>query len=178
MYTGLTSEICKVAWEISLEAVEKAAHKGVINKWAGTLIVLNPHDGEVLFRAQVNPQHPMADMYDEIALAKARVSWETGLPSRQVQLDAPHLYRPGMTKWGGAVVKNGLVVSFSGVQAVFDEATSWTVLNWILALCQYEMVRPGGVMDGESSYIEGQELSAAAQLDAAGAEAEQRMATE
>ena len=172
MYSGLTQEICELAWDIVQPSIAHAADLNVTNKHAGTVVVLDPWSGAILFQGRVNDNHPDREKYDTIALAKAEVSWETGLTSRQVQQDAPHLYRPGMTKWGGSAIENKLVVSFSGVQAVFDEAISWMVLNWILGLCQHEMTRPGGVMASEGSFI----VSDAGLLDAIGAEAEQRMA--
>lgn len=97
MFTGLTREICETAWEICLPSLAQAAKLGVSNKLAGTIVVLDPWTGECLFSGVVDLDHPDKLKYDEIALAKARVSWETGLTSRQVQQDAPHLYRPGMT---------------------------------------------------------------------------------
>lgn len=45
------------------------------------------------------------------------------------------------------------MVAFSGVQAVFDEAIAGTMLRWIVALCQDEMTREGGVMDSDTSFI-------------------------
>lgn len=155
MFTGLTREICETAWECCRPSVVRAAHLGVTNKLAGTIVVLDPWTGEYLFSAVVDLDHPDKSKYDEIALAKARVSWTTGLTSRQVQQDAPHLYLPGMTKWGGSAIENKLVVAFSGVQAVIDEAIAWMMLNWILAICQDEMTKPDGVMASGSSFIGG-----------------------
>jgi hypothetical protein len=188
-YQGLTAEICQEAWEISRAAIGAASRNSTINKHAGTLIVLDPSsaDADVLFRGRVDDNHPKAAKYDELALAKAMVSWGTGLLSRTVQQDAPHLLRPGMTKWGGAVVESGLVVSFSGVQAVYDEATAWMELKWIVAICQNEMTMPGGVMESDDSYIlpdqhmdlvKKPSLSYGAILDIAGSNAEQRMVRE
>ncbi len=153
MYAGLTEEICTAAWDIVLTTVEYAYERGITNKLAGTIVVLDPYTGTVLFKCRVDQNHPDAEKYDEIALAKAQVSWETGLPSRQVQQEAPHLYRPGMTKWGGSVIENKLVVAFSGVQAVFDEAIAASMLAWIIALCRHEMTKEGGVMASDSSFI-------------------------
>jgi hypothetical protein len=45
------------------------------------------------------------------------------------------------------------VVAFSGVQAVYDEAISGTMLRWIVALCQDGMTREGGVMSQDTSFI-------------------------
>lgn len=158
-YTGLTTEICKKAWDIVSVTADAAHEDGVTNKFAGTIVVCGlpgtfpDCDFDVVFMADAAPDHPSREKYAEIAVEKATVSQKTGLPSRKVQQDAPHLYRPGMTKWGGSVIENGLIVAFSGVQAVFDEAIAGTMLRWIVALCQNEMTMPGGVMESESSFI-------------------------
>lgn len=153
MYAGLTYEICAKAWDTVLPSVNNAFDRGITNKEVGTIVVLDPSSGLVLFQRRVYENHPDAKKYDQIALAKARVSQETGLPSRQVQQEAPHLYRPGMTKWSGSVVEHKLVVAFSGVQAVFDEAIAASMLAWIIALCRHEMTKEGGVMASDSSFI-------------------------
>jgi len=154
-FTGINKEICQTAWDLALPSVRRAAQAGVVNKLAGTIVVLHPKTGELYFVSLINLGHPDAAKFTGIAEAKAKVSWETGLPSRVVQQSAPHLYQPGWTKWGGSAVENGLVVAFSGVQAVFDEAISWQVLKWIVALCQHEMTKEQGVMASGSSYIDG-----------------------
>ena len=158
MYQGLTPEICQTAWTITLGSVTNANNLDVANKFAGTIVVCYPrtHASEriaVVFATDIDPSSPNATKYEDIAIAKAKVSWETGLPSRKVQQDAPHLYRLGMTKWGDSVVENGLIVAFSGVQAVFDEAIAGTMLRWIVALCQNEMTREGGVMEADTNFI-------------------------
>lgn len=155
VFVGVSQYICQLAFEASLPAIKAAAEMGLINKYAGTLVVLDPHSGDVLFEQVVNEAHESRDKYTEIALAKARVSWETQLPSRVVQQTAPHLYQAGMTKWGGAVIEYKLVVAFSGVEAVYDEAIAWMVLSWILGICRHEMTKPEGVMAGDSSFIGG-----------------------
>lgn len=161
MYEGLTYEICERAWGIVSASVEAAHSDNVINKNAGTIVVCYPRTltrmsnnrFDLVFRQDIDLAHPNADKFIRIATQKARVSWETGMPSRKVQQDAPHLYEGGMTKWGGSVIENGLVVAFSGVQAIFDEAIAGTMLRWVVALCQDEMTREGGVMDMDTSYI-------------------------
>jgi hypothetical protein len=158
MYEGLTNEICKKAWDIVAVSADAAHEDGVTNKCAGTIVVCFPHTYpgdkfDVIFIENLASDHPDQEKYERIAVEKAKVSWETGLPSRKVQQDAPHLYRPGMTKWGGSVVENGLIVAFSGVQAVFDEAIAGSMLRWIVAICQDEMTREGGVMSLNTSFI-------------------------
>lgn len=160
MFTGLNAEICRDAWVMCNASIVAAAHLGTTNKLAGTIVVLDPWSGEIMFQARVDDRRPLkpeyeevAQKYDAIALSKARVGWQTGLTSRQVQQDAPHLYLSGMTKWGGSAIENKLVVAFSGVQAVFDECIAWNMLKWIIAICQNEMTKPDGIMASESAYI-------------------------
>ena len=158
MYKGLNENLCQLAWELVKPLVIKAAGNSIIKRRAGTIVVCRPGQSpgdqlEVLFMAQVDSNYPDAAEYSEIALAKARVSLRTGLPSRTVQQDAPHLYESGMTKWGGSVIENGLIVAFSGVEAIFDEAIASTMLRWVVTLCQHEMTRPHGVMSKDTSYI-------------------------
>lgn len=155
VFEGVSPYICQLAFEACRPAIQAAAEMGLINKHAGTLIVLNPSTGAVLFEEVIDETHPSANKYSEIAGAKAFVSWETGLPSRVVQQEAPHLYEDGMTKWGGAVIEHKLVVAFSGVEAVFDEAIAWMVLSWILGICRHEMTKPDGVMAADYSFIGG-----------------------
>lgn len=152
--TILTHEICIRAWAITKQAALEAATTGITDKQAGTIIVLNPWDGTILFEERLNEAHPRKTKYDTVARAKAQVSRDTGLSSRDVQQNAPHLYTDSMTKWGGAVIENKLVVAFSGVQAIFDEAIAATMLRWVVALCQYEMTRPEGVMEADGDYID------------------------
>lgn len=153
MFTGISSDICAKAWEVVLASISAAANSGITNKLAGTIVVLDPLNGEVLFTAHVDDDNPKWDLYEQIAIAKARTTWETGLNSHDVQQNAPHLYRPGMTKWGGAVIENKLVVAFSGVQAVHDAAIASTMLRWIISICQDEMTKPDGVMAADYNII-------------------------
>lgn len=161
MYEGLMHDMCQTAWDITSQSVIWAGRNGVTNKVAGSIVVCFPRDGSefdadsIAFKANVVSGHPSEKKYERFALEKARVSWETGLPSRTVQQDAPFLYRPGMVKWGGSVIEHGLVVAFSGVQEVFDVAIAGTMLRWVVALCQDEMLRSGGVMGVDTSFIGG-----------------------
>ena len=59
--------------------------------------------------------------YQDFAQAKARISWRTGLSSREVVMCKPHLLVKGDTILWGSVVFNGVIVAVSGVQPHFDE---------------------------------------------------------
>lgn len=159
-FKGLDKAICEKAWRITLKAVEEAYQNGVTNKYAGSLCVCyartNDHEefaDSIVFDDDIVSGHPNAEFYAGYAFRKAKVSWQTGLPSRVVQQEAPFLYTPGMIKWGGSVVQNGLIVAFSGVQAVHDEAIANTMLGWIVSICRDEMTKPDGVMESESPFV-------------------------
>ena len=142
VFVGLNEDFCAEAWEMILPAIAHGAHLGVLNKHAGCIVVLDPasDDFEVLFTKTINGEEADAK-YVEIAHAKARVTHRTGLPSSLVQTQYPYLYQEGDTKWGGSTIDDGgLVVAFSGVQAVYDEMISEWMVAAIRALCRNDMV--------------------------------------
>lgn len=168
----LTTDMCVKAWRVVLPSILAAASDGVIRRRAGTIVVLDPafafapslrvRDGDsrpVLFMESVDPEHEESPTFDRIAFAKAQLSWRTGRSSRDIQQNAPHLYEVplnrerGDVKWGGSVVREGLVVAFSGVQANFDEWIAGMMADLLLAMCRDEMVKPGGLMENRNSYI-------------------------
>lgn len=173
MYTGLTKDVCERALEVVEPAILAASARGIIKRDHGCLVVLDPkipyepkyktagplfEKDVVIFEHQYEGagseswEHP----YDLIALSKAFISWKTGLPSRQVLMEAPHLYEVDMTKFGGSAVENGLVVAFSGVEEYFDQMISEMMLAAIKGVCLHEMFKPDGVMaDVDIDFIGG-----------------------
>ena len=161
----LTPEMCHKAWYTIEVAVDAAADDGMINKFAGTIVVLDPTSGgnadsSVLFKKTLSRDHENAAKYEEFALAKARLSHRTGRSSRDIQVNAPHLFKEpyshevGDLKWGGSVVREGLIVAFSGVEAVFDEMIAGWMADALIAMCRHEMTRPDGIMASDDSYID------------------------
>ena len=59
--------------------------------------------------------------FKEFAHGKARLSWRTGLSSREVVLTKPHLLLPGDCRLWGSSVFGDVVTGVSGVQPFFDE---------------------------------------------------------
>jgi hypothetical protein len=153
VFVPLDEALCLRAWHVVLPSIRIAAGNGTIQREAGTVVVLEPWGGAVLFSARVDETHPEAELYDEFALAKALLTREANMPSRVVRQEAPHLLKPGHIKWGGAVVRDRLVVAFSGVEEAFDESISWSMLAWIQALCRNDVVRPGGLMDLGGGFV-------------------------
>ncbi len=150
----LTGKMCLKAWEAVEAAVVVAADTGIANKCAGTVVVLDPQTDEPLFAADVDVKHPDAEKYRVIAHAKAELSARTGMSSRDVQQNAPHLYEDGDVKYGGSVWRDGLVVAFSGVQAVIDEAFAGMMADLLVGMCQDKVTRKGGIMDSDLIFIE------------------------
>ena len=156
-FTGINHEICEIAWLMTLPMVTYLAQTGVTTREDGCIVVANPHERqfEILFSVTVQPVSADNLKYYDIATAKAQQSHRTGMSSSMMQTQYPHLYLSGDTKWGGSTVApGGLVVAFSGVQAVFDELIAEVMASCIRALCRYEMTRQGGVMDSDSAWLE------------------------
>jgi hypothetical protein len=162
MFIGLSTEICRTAWSMILPAVEAAAEQEITNKFAGCIVVFEPSArAEYINTGHVRPLFTDAigtaaevEKYTQIATMKGYVSLRTGMSSSRVQQEYPYLYYTGDTKWGGSTISpGGLVVAFSGVQAVFDEMISEWMASAIRALCRFEMTKPDGVMNQESAVI-------------------------
>lgn len=174
-YPGITSQSCADAFRIACRSLSEAADMKVANKYAGTLVVVNPFAvpssfdpskvgleevrQSALFERRVREDYEDAAKYDVIALTKVRDLWVLrhllgpNFTGRDIQQNFPHMYRSGMTKWHGGICRAGVPMAFSGVQGNFDEAFTMTVAVWLEAGAREEMTRIGGVMAGQSSYI-------------------------
>ena len=102
------------------------------------IVILDPRkqyapgvDLPVLFEGTIGEQDSKVweRPFDEIARAKARVCWRTGMSSRTVGECAPYLYEPGDTKFPGGVVCDKLIVAVSGLEWQFDEAVAHSVIG-------------------------------------------------
>ncbi|MCL2869445.1 hypothetical protein FWF48_01380 [Candidatus Saccharibacteria bacterium] len=110
----------------------------------------------VCFTAEIDPKAKDAAKYRELALAKAFVSLKTGMASSLVQTQYPYLYDAGDTKWGGStIMPGGIIIGFSGVQAVFDEMIAEWMASAIRAIYRDIMTCKGGMMDQPSGFIVG-----------------------
>lgn len=165
----LTEEVCQHAWESIMEDVVMTAFsKHTIKRYAGTIVVVDPdchtYGFQPLFVADVDPRAQGAKQYHEFAVAKAKAAHRTGLSGRELQ-NRPHFYKrplgnpnnplsePGDTKYAGAVIHEGLIVAFSGVQQYYDEWIALTFAGLLVAKCHetFELVNQSGanyVADG------------------------------
>ena len=180
-FTGLTTQMCADVFEIMFSAQQTAFELNIVNKLAGTIVILDPYampssndprkvDFDEVRRAALficrvgqdrnddEEYEAAAKEYDDMALIKARDMWVLrpfGITSgRDIQQNFSHLYQSGMIKWGGGTCRDGIVIGFSGVQENFDEAIAGTFNEWLIALCREEVTKKGGVMDGDSSFIQ------------------------
>ena len=92
--------------------------------------------------------------YAAFARAKARLTWETGLGSHEVQALRPHLLPAGATALWGSVCLDGIVVGISGAFPWFDEAYAGAIACMIRALAKKAREADAGklqVQSGEPS---------------------------
>lgn len=144
MFTGLTREICEQAWAVISPAIDKAAELEVTNRHTGTLVVLDPvaSDGSILFVAHVGGE--INERTHEFATAKAQLVLRTGRDTSSLRSSAPHLYRAGDIKWPGGIIREGLIVAFSGVQGEMDEMISEWFASTVRGICRVAFIGPDG----------------------------------
>lgn len=153
MFTGLDREICAQAWDVIVPAIEKAAEVGLSNGLRGSLIVLDP--------ANPDPKNPLftahVGEFDQEFLTnvegKVAVTIRTGLDSSRVRQDFPYLYKAGDIKYPGAIIREGLIVSFSGVQGDYDEMICEWMVAAIRAICRQGFSGKGGANDQPGAYL-------------------------
>lgn len=132
----LTRELAKQAVDVVRPAIEALLGSELAGGRKNLhLVILNPTDGTVLHEESWGDETTWAHPYDEIARAKARQCYRTGVAGRKLQTSTPWLYEPGDTRYAGGVVEDGQVVAASGLKEYFDEMVSWMVFNAIFGLC-------------------------------------------
>lgn len=108
------------------------------------LVVMDPGlpPGLAEFEEAILYEHAFGDRrkwdadYAAFARGKAKLSWATGLESRRVQTQSPHLLRSGDSLLWGSVCLDGIVVAASGAFPQFDEVYAGTVALWLRALAK------------------------------------------
>ncbi len=171
-FAGLTHELCRVAFELIDPSVTTAMTKGVFKRPQGSMIVLDPtmpwepkykaatdDNFEELVLLEVNWGDPDEFEYPfgGIAASKAFASWKTGKPSIELQQEYPHLYEEGWTKFGGSVVRGGLVVAVSGAQWWFDQMVAGWMVDAIQGVCLDGMHNPvnGAMSNPDITFLTG-----------------------
>jgi hypothetical protein len=144
----LDGQEASVAFEtFVLPIILAASVKGLIARTHLHILALKPgvpYEANttlpILWEAQVGSPSEWEWDYRKFAEAKARLSWRTGLSSREVLQSKMHLIEKGDTVYYGSVVMDGLIVGVSGVQEYFDEMFARMTAA---ALCA-KMVRNAG----------------------------------
>lgn len=132
--------ICDQVWtRMVLPTIELMERQEIFLSAKGTIAVIPPKTDDmpqpdVIFIETVRDV-PEDEKYTKVALSKARISAQHGLPTSYIQNRAPYLYQDGDTKWGGSTVGyGGITVAFSGQTEVFDQMIAEWMLSGITAL--------------------------------------------
>lgn len=154
MFTGITPEICATAWSVIEPAIARAAELGVTNRPAGNLVVLDPAATEftILFTAAAAGGNPRTL---EFATAKAKLVLRTGVDTSTLRNVAPHRYQPDDIKFPGGVIREGLIVAYSGVQGELDEMIAEWFASTVRGICRVAFNGPEG--DGQPTPFLGRE---------------------
>ena len=157
MFTGITREICEQAWQIVEPAIAKAAELGVIAGFQGNLVVLDPvaDDGSILFTTHAGEPN---ERTLEFATAKARLVHRVRRDTSTLRNSAPHLYGAGDIKWPGGIIREGLIVAYSGVQGEYDEMISEWFASAVRGICRVAFNGPDGGEAQPTPYL-GREAS-------------------
>ncbi len=153
MFPGITEEMCAQAWSVIEPAIASAHQIGLTNGFRGTLMVLDPADPDParpLFVAHAGDPDPE---YLRNVEGKVAVTIRTGMDSSRVRQDFPHLYREGDIKYPGAIIREGLVVAFSGVQGQYDEMICEWMVSTLRGIARDRFSRPGGADDADGAYL-------------------------
>jgi hypothetical protein len=153
MFTGITREICEQAWGLIEPALNHGADLGIVNGYKGSLVVLDPiaGDGSIFFTA-----HPGGEVHQEtlgFATAKAAVAFRTGRDTSTLRTHYPHLYTAGDIVYPGGVVRDGMVVAYSGVQGEIDEMVAEWFVSAVRALARLAFVAPDGGDSQPTPYL-------------------------
>ncbi|WP_062073646.1 heme-binding protein [Demequina sediminicola] len=154
MFTGITTEICAQAWDVITPAIKRGYERDILDGFKGGVVVLDPADAsaEPIFTAHLGDD-PAS--FVEWATAKAAVAARTGMDTSRLRDHSPHLYRAGDIKWPGAIVREGVVVAFSGVQGEYDEMIAEWLVSAIRAICRVEFSNPDGPSHNGGPFLEG-----------------------
>ncbi len=143
MFTGINSEICATAWAMVEPAIIRSAELEVTNQVSGNLVVLDPTADEfsVLFTAHAGEPDERTLTF---ATNKARVVFRTRRDTSTLRNAVPHLYAPGDISFPGGIIREGLIVAYSGVQGEYDEMISEWFASAVRGLCRFAFNGPQG----------------------------------
>jgi len=95
-------------------------------------------DNCLAVRHYVCGDEPANDLFVEVALSKARISWRTGKDSHDV---APQERQPGDTVYSGSRAQNGVICACSGVEPRGDYMFAQWTTDAVETLCELELLK-------------------------------------
>ena len=141
----VTRDVVRKAIDLTLPMLEAGrANPNVVGSGFLHIVVMDPFrpPARAGFEDAILYEHSLGDPgtwdadYGTFARAKARLSWETGLSSHEVQTLRPHLLPAGATALWGSACLDGIVVGISGAFPWFDEAYACAIACMIRALAK------------------------------------------
>lgn len=146
-----TTELAQAAVDIVRPMIETAMANGLVKRNHLHVVIASSRvqptngpgagfSGAVVHRESFGDQGEWQHPYHEIAYAKARQTWETGVPSPEMPL-YPLLYQEGDTPYVGSAMLPGVVVGVSGVEDFFDEMFARAVAAACVALAKRELLK-------------------------------------
>jgi hypothetical protein len=137
-----TGSLVLEAYELVLPAITQTMRTGVAKRSDGCLRVSvkqSEGDWKNVLVKHFGDRDKWDHGYNVVAASKEEISIRTGLTSREIQMMHPELVEPGDTVYYGNAMSPTIIVSFSGVEAYFDEMFCKWLLAAILALIQHEL---------------------------------------
>ncbi len=139
------ADAARRAVEMALPMIEPAMRlPGVCGSGFLVIVVMDPalRPGDRPFDDAVLYEHSIGDRtkwdadYAAFARGKARLSWQHGAGSADLQALRPHTLREGESMLWGSACLDGIVVGVSGAEAWWDEAFATAVAANLRAIAK------------------------------------------
>ncbi len=119
---------------------------------SGNLVVLDPSAAEfsILFTAHAGEPNEVTLGY---ATAKAKLVKRTGHDTSYLRAHAPHLYSAGDISFPGGILRDGLIVAYSGIQGELDEMISEWFVSAVRGICRLGFNGPDGPSGQPTPYL-------------------------
>ena len=153
----ITQESCALAYQRCLPRIMELISTPDAPRTACHVVVLDPtlvlkqqiFSECLIFEASINQDSWDVDL-QTLTRKKARVSYRTGYDSFIVQREKPWLYMPGDNKYGGAIIRDGLVISTAATTEIVDERISIMLFEELAYICN---IQTDEIMNDENSHF-------------------------
>jgi hypothetical protein len=144
----MNTAIARLAVTICLPMIRRAMDHGIFKRNQMHLVIGTRHQRPG--PDDPTPKHQYPEMlweeairddtyegpFDEIARAKAGLTWRTGLPTRTLVESYPHLLKPGDIRFWGSWIEADIIAAASGASSAHDEWVSKLLVSTAIVLCQ------------------------------------------